>query len=77
MFHIEIEEKCGWIIGGGGGGGSMGMLAPPLKLLGGGAGPSLPTPMIHLSLRNLACPVLMTPVCNKLIQMTSMCLMSS
>ena len=24
LFHIEIEEKCGWIIGGGGGGGGGG-----------------------------------------------------
>ena len=37
LFHIEIEGKGGWIIGGGGGGGGVlkGMLAPPLKLLGG------------------------------------------
>ena len=35
LFHIEIEGKCGWIIGGGGRGeGAKGMLAP-LKLLGG------------------------------------------
>ena len=33
VSHIEIEGKCGWIIGGGGG---EGMLPPPpLKLLGG------------------------------------------
>ena len=31
LFHIEIEGKGGWIIGGG----AKGMLAPPLKLLGG------------------------------------------
>ena len=30
LFHIEIEGKCGWIIGG-----LKGMLPPPLKLLGG------------------------------------------
>ena len=44
LFHIEIEGKCGWIIGGGG----KGYVGPPLKLLGGGAGPPgppLPTPM--------------------------------
>ena len=42
LFHIEIEGKCGWIIGGGGGG-AKGMLAPSLKLLGGGgAGPPAP-----------------------------------
>ena len=47
LFHIEIEGKCGWIIGG-----PKGMLPPPpLKLLGGPAppppppGPPLPTPM--------------------------------
>ena len=41
-FHIEIEGKCGWIIGGGG---AKGMLPPPpLKLLGGGAGPAPPPP---------------------------------
>ena len=28
LFHIEIEGKCGWIIGGG-----EGMLAPTIKLL--------------------------------------------
>ena len=39
LFHIEIEGKCGWIIGG-----PKGMLAPPpLKLLGGGVAP-LPPP---------------------------------
>ena len=49
LFYIEIEGKCGWIIGGGGGG-AKGLLPPPLKLLGGGLGPPapppLPTPMI-------------------------------
>ena len=29
LFHIEIEGKCGWMIGG-----PKGMLAPPRKLLG-------------------------------------------
>ena len=46
LFHIEIEGKCGWIIGGGGGGrgggGGKGYVGgPPLKLLG---GPSPPPP---------------------------------
>ena len=40
LFHIEIERKCGWIIGGGGGKGYVG---PPLKLL--GAGPAPPPPL--------------------------------
>ena len=32
LFHIEIEGKCGWIIGGEGGGGegAKGMLVAPL-----------------------------------------------
>ena len=38
-FHIEIEGKCGWIIGGGGGKGYVG--GPPLKLLGGPSPPPL------------------------------------
>ena len=44
LFHIEIEGKYGWIIGGGG---PKGMLPPPpLKLMGGPPpGPPLPTPM--------------------------------
>ena len=38
LFHIEIEGKCEWIIGGGGGGGgAKGYVEPPLKLLGGGS----------------------------------------
>ena len=40
LFHIEIEGKGGWIIGGGGG--AKGYVAPPLKLLGGGPGPPGP-----------------------------------
>ena len=43
LFHIEIEGKCGWIIGGGGGGaggggrgeGAKGMLAPLSNYWGG------------------------------------------
>ena len=42
LFHIEIEGKCGWIIGvgggGGGGGGAKGMLAHPPSQIIGGAG---------------------------------------
>ena len=37
LFHIEIEEKCGWIIGG-----AKGYVGPPLKLLGGLAPPPGP-----------------------------------
>ena len=40
LFHIEIEGKGGWIIGGG----AKGMLVPPLKLLGGRPGPPAPPP---------------------------------
>ena len=48
LFHIEIEGKGGWIIGG-----PKGMLAPLSNNLGGGGGwawpplapPPLPTPM--------------------------------
>ena len=45
LFHIEIEGKCGWIIGGGGGGGK-GYVGPPLKLLGG----AFPPPPLFLRL---------------------------
>ena len=49
LFHIEIEGKCGWIIGGGGGGGAKGMLPPPtLKLWGGGCPPGPPLPTLML-----------------------------
>ena len=48
LFHIEIEGQGGWIIGGGGG--SKGMLAPPLKLLG---GPGPPWPPLFLRLWNM------------------------
>ena len=44
LFHIEIEGKCGWIIGGGGGGGgeggAKGMLAPLSNYWGGASPPS-------------------------------------
>ena len=58
LFHIEIEGKGGWIIGGGGGGGGgggKGYVGPPLKLLGGWppAPPPLPTPMLVPWLANL------------------------
>ena len=43
LFHIEIEGKCGWNIGGGGAKGYVG--PPPLKLLGG-----LPPPPLFLRL---------------------------
>ena len=39
LFHIEIEGKGGWIIGG-----AKGYVGPPLKLLGGGPGPPCPPP---------------------------------
>ena len=45
LFHIEIEGKCGLIIGGGGRrGGQRVCWLPPPKLLGGGAAP-LPHPL--------------------------------
>ena len=40
MFHIEIKEKCGWIIGG-----PKGMLPLPSEIIGGGGlGPCPPPP---------------------------------
>ena len=51
---IVLPVQMGGLLGGG----AKGMLAPPLKLLGGGAGtpwpppPPLPTPMAHLSEQN-------------------------
>ena len=39
LFHIEIEGKGGWIIGG-----AKGYVGPPPKLLGGGPGPLPPPP---------------------------------
>ena len=49
LFHIEIEDKCGWIIGGGQR--VCCMLAPPSHNIGGGVPPApppppLPTPMV-------------------------------
>ena len=60
LFHIEIEGKCGWIIGGGGEG-SKGYVGPPLKLLGGGMlapllnywGPPPPPRMKHLNKKTM------------------------
>ena len=48
LCHIEIEGKCGWIIGGGG---TKGILAPTFKLLGGGglAPPDLPSSYAYVS----------------------------
>ena len=51
LFHIEIEGKCGWIIGGRG---AKGMLLPPSQIIRGGGGGGggtplaspLPTPMV-------------------------------
>ena len=42
LFHIEIEGKCGWIIGGGG---PKGMLPPPSQIIGGGLAPLPPPPV--------------------------------
>ena len=56
LFHIEIEGKGGWIIGGGGGGGK-GYVAPPLPNYWGAwpplPPPPLPTPMIAIQIRYL------------------------
>ena len=41
---IVLPVQVDALLGGGGGGGAKGMLAPPLKLMG-GPGPPLPTPM--------------------------------
>ena len=49
LFHIEIEGKCGWTIGGGGGGGAKGML-PPSHINGGGGGGWPPAPSLFLCL---------------------------
>ena len=53
-FQIEIEGKCGWIIGG-----PKGMLAPPLKLL--GASPPPPPAPLPTSSYAYATPI---DVCN-------------
>ena len=55
MFHIEIEGKGGWIIGGGGG--AKGMLAPLPNYCGGGGlppSPLPPTPMKKLTYPEIA-----------------------
>ena len=54
LFHIEIEGKCGWIIGGGGAGRGLNGMLPPPQITGGPGPPAppppppplLPTPMI-------------------------------
>ena len=38
LFHIEIEGKCGWIIGGG----AKGYVGPPSQIIGGGLAPPGP-----------------------------------
>ena len=40
LFHIEIERKCGWIIGGGGGG--QRVCWPPSQIIGRPAPPPPP-----------------------------------
>ena len=61
LFHIEIEGKGGWNIGGGGGG--QRVCWPPSQIIGGGGGgagppgPPLPTPMDKISRECSACPV--------------------
>ena len=49
LFHIEIEGKCGWIIGWGGGKGYV----PPSQIIGGRgcprSPPPLPTPMSSIA----------------------------
>ena len=42
LFHIEIEGKGGWIIGG-----QKGMLAPSQTIIGGGGGAAPPCPPPH------------------------------
>ena len=37
LFHIEIEGKCGWIIGG-----AKGYVGPPFQIIGGGLAPPGP-----------------------------------
>ena len=50
LFHIEMEGKGGWIIGG-----PKGMLAPPSQIIGGGPAPPPPPPPTPL-------PPLTTPM---------------
>ena len=47
LFHMEIEGKGGWIIGGGGGG--KGYVAPSQIIGGRGAGPLLHTPILYVT----------------------------
>ena len=54
LFHIEIEGKGGWIIGGGGGGGK-GYVGPPLKLLGGPGPPGPPSSYYDIATPNSEC----------------------
>ena len=42
LFHIEIEGKCGWIIGGGGGGQRV-CCPPHSQIMGGGLSPWPPS----------------------------------
>ena len=44
LFHIEIEGKCGWLIGGRGGEGAKGMLVAPLSNYWVGLPPPPPPP---------------------------------
>ena len=57
LFHIEIEGKGRWIIGG-----AKGYVAPhPSQIIGGGAappGPTLPTPMNCCIVPNITMPLL-------------------
>ena len=48
LFHIEIEGKCGWIIGGGGGGRGQRVCWPPSQIIGGGG--AFPPPPLFLCL---------------------------
>ena len=51
LFHIEIEGKCGWIIGG-----PKGMLSPPpSQIIGGGAWPPLFLCLCNFEVDNFIC----------------------